>query len=172
MVNYSNWNLLSPRTHILAPGQFDKQYSRCFLDSTQITNRQQWLTTIKLLKWKVALKSYVSVRPRLVEQTSVHEILKSFGQSFKVPSDVCRIIHVRVPLQGGLTREQLNVDKRLWDFHEKLTPMVDRVLKRVGLLGSEGQSWQTWNWHIMVELCSWWRCSQGFAIKMLAILSG
>uniref|UniRef100_A0A3B4UJI2 Glycosyltransferase family 92 protein n=1 Tax=Seriola dumerili TaxID=41447 RepID=A0A3B4UJI2_SERDU len=75
------------------------------------------------------------VQPRLVEQTSVHELLKNFGQRYKVPPDVCRIIHVRVPLQGRLTREQLHVDKRLWDFHEKLIPSVDKALKRVGLLG-------------------------------------
>ncbi|XP_056250058.1 uncharacterized protein LOC130180520 isoform X2 [Seriola aureovittata] len=75
------------------------------------------------------------VQPRLVEQTSVHESLKNFGQRYKVPPDVCRMIHVRVALQGGLTREQLHVDKRLWDFHEKLIPSVDKALKRVGLLG-------------------------------------
>ncbi|KAG7244129.1 hypothetical protein INR49_004629 [Caranx melampygus] len=80
------------------------------------------------------------IQPRLVEQTSVHELLKNFGQRFKVPPGVCRIIHVRVPLQGGLTREQLNVDRRLWDFQDKLIPSVDRVLKRAGLLGTEVQS--------------------------------
>lgn len=80
------------------------------------------------------------MHPRLVEQTSVHELLKNSGERFKVPPGVCRIIHVRVALQGGLTREQLNVDKRLWDFEEKLIPNVDRVLKRVGLLGSEVHS--------------------------------
>ncbi|XP_074517618.1 uncharacterized protein LOC141783920 isoform X1 [Sebastes fasciatus] len=80
------------------------------------------------------------VRPRLVEQTSVHEVLKTFGEKFKVPMDVCRIIHVRVPLRGSLTLQQLNEDKRLWDFQEKLIPNVDKVLRRAGLLGSEGQS--------------------------------
>lgn len=80
------------------------------------------------------------VQPRMVEQTSVHEVLKAFGQQYKVPLDVCRIIHVRVALQGGLTLEQLNVDKRLWDFSNQLIPNVDRELKRAGLLSSEGQS--------------------------------
>ncbi|XP_035529862.1 uncharacterized protein LOC118337104 [Morone saxatilis] len=80
------------------------------------------------------------IQPRMVEQTSVHEVLKNFGQQYKVPLDVCRIIHVRVPQRGGLKLEQLNVDKRLWDFSEKLIPNVDKQLKRAGLLNSEGQS--------------------------------
>lgn len=76
----------------------------------------------------------------MVEQTSVHEVLKNFGERYKVPHDVCRIIHVRVALQGALTLEQLNVDKRLWDFSEKLILNVDKGLKRAGLLSSDGQS--------------------------------
>lgn len=70
----------------------------------------------------------------MVEWTSVHEVIKNFGERYEVPLDVCRIIHVRVALQGSLTLEQLNVDKRLWDFQEKLIPNVDKVLKRVGML--------------------------------------
>ncbi len=77
----------------------------------------------------------------MVEQTSVHEVLKNSGQRYKVPPDVCRIIHVRVCLRGMLTLDQLNVDKRLWDFSEKLILNVDKELKRAGLLSSEGQSW-------------------------------
>lgn len=80
------------------------------------------------------------VQPRLVEQTSVHEVLKNFGKQYKVPPEVCRIVHVRVALQGSLKKEQLHEDKRLWDFHEKLIPNVDKALKRVGLLNSERQS--------------------------------
>ncbi|KAK5857649.1 hypothetical protein PBY51_010877 [Eleginops maclovinus] len=80
------------------------------------------------------------VQPRLVEYTSVHEVLKNFGEQFKVPMDVCRIVHVRVALRGSLRLEQLREDKRLWDFQEKLIPNVDKVLKRVGMLGSEGRS--------------------------------
>ncbi|CAK6966975.1 uncharacterized protein LOC128375272 isoform X1 [Scomber scombrus] len=80
------------------------------------------------------------VQPRLVEQTSVHDVLKNFGQRYKVPQQVCRIIHVRVALQGSLKLEQLHEDKRLWDFHKKLIPNVDKALKRVGLLNSEMKS--------------------------------
>nr|XP_040054667.1 uncharacterized protein LOC120832462 isoform X1 [Gasterosteus aculeatus aculeatus] len=76
------------------------------------------------------------VQPRLVEWTSVHEVLKSSGQQLKVPMDVCRVIHVRVALRGSLTLKQLNEDKRLWDFQEKLIPSVDKALRRAGLLPS------------------------------------
>ncbi|MEQ2271623.1 hypothetical protein XENORESO_006690 [Xenotaenia resolanae] len=74
------------------------------------------------------------VQPRMVEQTSVHSVLRFFGQQYKVPLDVCRIIHVRVALLKQLKLEELNVDKRLWDFQEKLIPNVDKVLKKLGLL--------------------------------------
>ncbi|XP_008302254.1 uncharacterized protein LOC103374017 [Stegastes partitus] len=77
------------------------------------------------------------VQPRMVEQTSVHEVLKHFGRRYKVPLEVCRIIHVCKVPRESLQLEQLHVDKRLWDFHEKLIPNVDRVLQRVGLLLSE-----------------------------------
>lgn len=83
---------------------------------------------------------YVSVHHRMVEQTSVHEVLKIFGGQYKVPPDVCRIIHVRVALQNALKLEELKVDKRLWDFSEKLIRNVDKRLKSAGLLGSQGQS--------------------------------
>uniref|UniRef100_A0A3B5B487 Glycosyltransferase family 92 protein n=1 Tax=Stegastes partitus TaxID=144197 RepID=A0A3B5B487_9TELE len=80
------------------------------------------------------------VQPRMVEQTSVHEVLKHFGERYKVPLEVCRIIHVRVALRGPLPLEQLHEDKRLWDFHEKLIPNVDGALQRAGLLRSERES--------------------------------
>ncbi|XP_024123891.2 beta-1,4-galactosyltransferase galt-1-like [Oryzias melastigma] len=80
------------------------------------------------------------VQPRLVEQTSVHFVVEKFGKQYKVPMDLCRIIHVRVALQGHLKLEQLNEDKRLWDFQEKLIPNVDKALKRAGLIPAEEQN--------------------------------
>ncbi|GLD47908.1 uncharacterized protein AKAME5_000198200 [Lates japonicus] len=77
---------------------------------------------------------------RAVEQTSVHEVLKMFGEKFKVPLEVCRIIHspVRTPTQVPL--EKLHIDTRLWDFKDRLLPRVTKVLRSIGLLSSEGQS--------------------------------
>lgn len=69
-------------------------------------------------------------------QTSVHSSLKHTGQVYRVPFDACRIIHVRTPLQGRLTKEQLFVDTRVWDFEQELIPNVDRALQLSGLLRS------------------------------------
>ncbi|XP_059360419.1 glycosyltransferase family 92 protein F13G3.3-like [Carassius carassius] len=74
------------------------------------------------------------VNPRKVQQTSVHSSLKHFGGSVLVPFHVCRIVHVRVPLQGHLTKEQLFVDKRVWDFEQELIHNVDQTLKLSGFL--------------------------------------
>lgn len=74
---------------------------------------------------------------RMVEQTSIHEVLKIFGTQVKVPPDVCHIIHTRVTLRGDLTLEQLHEDKRLWDFSEKLIPCVDEALSKAGLLDTK-----------------------------------
>ncbi|XP_024123881.1 beta-1,4-galactosyltransferase galt-1-like isoform X1 [Oryzias melastigma] len=79
------------------------------------------------------------VRPKLIEQTSVHEVLRKFGERYKVPLDVCRIIHVRVALRGHLKLEELNEDKRLWDFQEKLIPNVDKALKRAELIPEQNK---------------------------------
>ncbi|KAG7251232.1 hypothetical protein CRUP_030154, partial [Coryphaenoides rupestris] len=79
----------------------------------------------------------IIVRPRSIEQTSVHSVLHSFDQSVVVPPDVCHLVHVRTALQGQLSLSQLHVDKRLWDFSERLVPGVDRALRRAGLLRSE-----------------------------------
>ncbi|KAL2078421.1 hypothetical protein ACEWY4_026106 [Coilia grayii] len=74
------------------------------------------------------------IDPRRVEQTSVHTMLKHFGPAIKVPFDVCHIIHVRVPLQGHLHKDQLYEDKKLWEFEEKLIPNINHALNESGLL--------------------------------------
>uniref|UniRef100_A0A0E9X7Z0 Glycosyltransferase family 92 protein n=1 Tax=Anguilla anguilla TaxID=7936 RepID=A0A0E9X7Z0_ANGAN len=76
----------------------------------------------------------ILANPRQVVQTSVHSVLKNYGQTFRVPPDVCRIVHVRVPLQGSLAKEQLFVDKKLWEFEKPLLPNVDNVLNKSGIL--------------------------------------
>ncbi|XP_028851756.1 uncharacterized protein LOC114799352 isoform X2 [Denticeps clupeoides] len=73
------------------------------------------------------------VNPRKVEQTSVHTTLKQFGDVVLVPFDVCHIVHVRVPLQWKLTKDELIIDKKLWDYEKELVPNVDRALKESGL---------------------------------------
>ncbi|XP_063040978.1 uncharacterized protein LOC134435866 [Engraulis encrasicolus] len=74
------------------------------------------------------------INPRSVEQTSVHSVLKHFGPSIDVQFDVCHIIHVRVPLQRSLHKNQLHVDKKLWEFEKRLIPNIDRAIDESGLL--------------------------------------
>ncbi|CAG10330.1 unnamed protein product [Tetraodon nigroviridis] len=72
------------------------------------------------------------IKPRMVEQTSVHEPLKHFGEQVKVPPNVAHLIHTRVGLREGT---QLTEDTRLWNFSEELIAGVDKALRRAGLLG-------------------------------------
>ncbi|KAL4601532.1 hypothetical protein GN956_G25831 [Arapaima gigas] len=73
------------------------------------------------------------VNPREVIQTSVYSVLKNYGGTLNVPPDVCRIINIREPLQGNLTKEQLIADTKLWDYEKELLPNVDRALKNSGI---------------------------------------
>lgn len=74
------------------------------------------------------------VRPRAVEQTSVHSVLRRFAEEMKVPPEVLRIVHVRVPLRSELTLQELHEDTRLWDYEKELVPNVDKALRRAGFL--------------------------------------
>ncbi|XP_048840824.1 beta-1,4-galactosyltransferase galt-1-like [Brienomyrus brachyistius] len=73
------------------------------------------------------------INPRQVVQTSVHSVLKNYGDTLRVPAGVSRIVHVRVPLQGTLTKEQLIVDTKLWEYQEDLVPNIDSVLNKSGI---------------------------------------
>uniref|UniRef100_A0A671SW39 Glycosyltransferase family 92 protein n=1 Tax=Sinocyclocheilus anshuiensis TaxID=1608454 RepID=A0A671SW39_9TELE len=56
------------------------------------------------------------VNPRKVQKTSVHSSLQKYGYIHHVAFHVSRMVHVRNPMQVNLTKEQLFVDKRMWDF--------------------------------------------------------
>ncbi|XP_035390984.1 uncharacterized protein LOC118242746 [Electrophorus electricus] len=74
------------------------------------------------------------INPRSVVQTSVHSALAQYGDVYYVPFDVCRIVHVRTPLQGHLIKEQLFVDTRVWDFEAELISNVDKTLQASDLI--------------------------------------
>lgn len=76
------------------------------------------------------------INPRKVEQTSVHSVLKASGKVLEVNPSVCRLVHIRAPLQWQLSKSMLRVDKRLWEFSTQLVPEVDNVLRKSGLLKS------------------------------------
>ncbi|XP_047466895.1 uncharacterized protein LOC125023583 isoform X2 [Mugil cephalus] len=69
------------------------------------------------------------IQPRAVEQTSVHDVLKMSGQRFKVPPDICRIIHSPIKTPIELPIEQLHVDTRLLNFKDQLSPSLSKIKK-------------------------------------------
>ncbi|KPP66826.1 hypothetical protein Z043_114634, partial [Scleropages formosus] len=71
------------------------------------------------------------VNPREIIQTSVHSVLKNYGATLRVSPDVARLVHVREPLQGSLSKEQLILDTKLWNYKE-LPKNIDCVLKNSG----------------------------------------
>ncbi|NXO04175.1 GALT1 galactosyltransferase, partial [Rhinopomastus cyanomelas] len=68
------------------------------------------------------------IDPRMVIQTSVHSVLRAYGNSVSVPVDVALIYHCRVPLQGSLPRESLIRDTTLWRYNSSLIMNVNKVL--------------------------------------------
>ncbi|KAG7225892.1 hypothetical protein INR49_014320 [Caranx melampygus] len=74
------------------------------------------------------------IKPRMVMQTSVHLVLKKFGEQFKIPPELCHIIHSPLSTPTVQPPEKIQVDTRLWDFKDELIPKVNNVLRRAGLL--------------------------------------
>ncbi|XP_066499340.1 glycosyltransferase family 92 protein C33H5.2-like [Hoplias malabaricus] len=74
------------------------------------------------------------VDPRSVVQTSVHSPLQTLKDVYRVPVDVCYVVHVRNPIQEGLTKDQMRVDIRVWNFEKELVANVDRALESSGFL--------------------------------------
>ncbi|XP_053940343.1 uncharacterized protein LOC104066983 isoform X1 [Cuculus canorus] len=68
------------------------------------------------------------IDPRKVFQTSVHSVLRAYGDSVYVPMDVALIYHCRLPLQGNLPRESLIRDTTLWRYNSSLIRNVNEVL--------------------------------------------
>ncbi|XP_061460062.1 uncharacterized protein LOC133373818 [Rhineura floridana] len=73
------------------------------------------------------------VDPRRVVQTSVHSVLKAYGESIFIPMDVAYVYHCRAPLQEKLPRESLIKDTTLWRYNKSLVTNVNRVLQQVTL---------------------------------------
>ncbi|NWW85508.1 GALT1 galactosyltransferase, partial [Rhynochetos jubatus] len=71
--------------------------------------------------------------PRKVIQTSVHSVLRAYGNSVNVPMDVALVYHCRVPLQGNLPRESLIRDTALWRYNSSLITNVNKVLSQTVL---------------------------------------
>ncbi len=76
----------------------------------------------------------------MVEQTSVHLVLETFGEQYKIPPELCHIIHCPLSTPSVQPLEKIQLDTRLWDFKDELILKVNNMLMRAGLLRSVGQS--------------------------------
>ncbi|XP_069465466.1 uncharacterized protein [Ambystoma mexicanum] len=72
----------------------------------------------------------IILNPRKVIQTSVHSILKAYGESLYVKNDVALVYHCRGPLQAALPRESLIRDATIWKYSLPLIEKVNAVLER------------------------------------------
>ncbi|CAJ1074418.1 uncharacterized protein LOC117806116 isoform X1 [Xyrichtys novacula] len=77
------------------------------------------------------------VQPRMVAQIRRHSVLRKFGEQFKIPPELCHVIHCQSGNSSAHPPEKIHVDTRLWDFNNKLIPHVNEVLRKAGLLGSQ-----------------------------------
>ncbi|XP_042335130.1 glycosyltransferase family 92 protein F13G3.3-like [Sceloporus undulatus] len=74
------------------------------------------------------------VRPRKVIQTSVHSVLKMYGDSVEVPSDVAILYHSKRYEQKDLPKDALDQDPTIWRYNTSLIANVNHVLRRCKLL--------------------------------------
>ena len=76
----------------------------------------------------------MSVLHRMIEQTSVHSVLKTFGEQFKIPPELCHIVHSPMSTPSVQPVEKIHVDSKLWEFKDKMIPKANNMLRRAGLL--------------------------------------
>lgn len=66
--------------------------------------------------------------PRKVIQTSVHSILKAYGDQVEVSLETALVYHCRIPLQKNLPKTSLIEDKTIWKHNASLIKNVNKVL--------------------------------------------
>lgn len=86
------------------------------------------------IPWWVNNPSKMIVNPRKVMQTSVHTVLKSSGKSIKVSNKLAIVMHTTNPRQPHLYNEQLIMDKKIWQYSDRLIHNVNEVLWKSGVL--------------------------------------
>ncbi|XP_056395310.1 uncharacterized protein LOC130291015 [Hyla sarda] len=74
------------------------------------------------------------VDPRKVIQTSVHSVLKGYGNDVKVSLQTVLVYHCRGPLQKDLPKTSLIEDKTIWRHNASLIRNVNKVLGKISFL--------------------------------------
>lgn len=86
------------------------------------------------LKWWTNNNGKMIVDPRKVMQASVHTVYKISGKSIWVPRDLAIVMHTAKAKRSELGIENLIMDKKIWEFAERLIPNVNKVLHKSGIL--------------------------------------
>ncbi|XP_034272489.1 uncharacterized protein LOC117665086 [Pantherophis guttatus] len=76
------------------------------------------------------------VDPTKVIQTSVHSVLKMYGGSLEVPSDLAFNFHCRIGKHMNSPNSTLIRDPVFWRYNKTLIPRVNDVLFKSGILGA------------------------------------
>ncbi|XP_066466973.1 uncharacterized protein [Tiliqua scincoides] len=79
------------------------------------------------------------VNPRKVIQTSVHSVLKMYGNHVNVPSDVAINFHCRKSRREDLPEGSLIRDPTLWQYNRTLIANVNQVLHKAKILKTDTQ---------------------------------
>ncbi|XP_063172200.1 uncharacterized protein LOC134506098 [Candoia aspera] len=78
------------------------------------------------------------VDPRKVIQTSVHSILKSYGDSIQVSNHLAINFHCRIPERKDLPDNALIRDSIFWRYNKTLIAKVNNALLKSSILGPNG----------------------------------
>ncbi|XP_059571761.1 uncharacterized protein LOC109285056 [Alligator mississippiensis] len=74
------------------------------------------------------------VDPRRVIQTSVHSVLKMYGNSLTVSNNIAITFHCREPYEPDVPKVTLIRDATLWRYNASLLINVNKVLHKSGIL--------------------------------------
>ncbi|XP_076843771.1 uncharacterized protein LOC143488763 [Brachyhypopomus gauderio] len=73
------------------------------------------------------------VNPRAVKQSAVFYVLHKDGGDLRVPNNMGIVLKFSDVELGGLAKENLTMDYRVWDFGNQLVPEINEVLEKSGV---------------------------------------
>ncbi|KAK1787400.1 hypothetical protein P4O66_002729 [Electrophorus voltai] len=74
------------------------------------------------------------VNPRAIKQSAVFYTLHKYGEVLDVPNDMARVLQFSDVELGGLVKENLMIDYKVWDFGNQLVPKINDILSKSDIL--------------------------------------
>ncbi|XP_063172269.1 beta-1,4-galactosyltransferase galt-1-like [Candoia aspera] len=74
------------------------------------------------------------IDPRKVVQTSVHNVIKKYGNSVSVKNSIAVLFHCKKPESKDLDTESIVPNKILWRYSSTLIPNINKVLHKSNIL--------------------------------------